>query len=179
MKNFKYTDNATGRQTEAALYLASEFVSTSAPNSPVLTGSDGKLSATLLPTSSVTDEAKAVVVNRIAHGEILKGEVVRPFSGNSVTLSDPTDTLIKADSIGVAMNDVADGGDVKILILGILSDPSFSVFAINSILFLDDDGGITDVKPVNPTKKFQVIVGKYLGANEILINIQTPLALGA
>jgi hypothetical protein len=67
---------------------------------------------------------------------------------------------------------------VDVLILGIITDPIFSVFPVNSTLFLDDLGGITDVTPTQPTKTHLTVIGKSLGGNDILVSVSPPVTLG-
>jgi len=175
-KRFEYTDT-DGRLKEAEAFIASEFVTTSAPNSPVMTTASGTIHPSLIPPVSQA-KASTLVITRVATGSILRGDLVRATSSNHVGVADPTSTLASANVLGMAQNDALDGEDVEILILGILSDPIFSVFATNTILFLDDLGGLTDVKPTKPSKNYLVIVGKALGGNEVFVNISTPVALG-
>ena len=174
-KRFEYTD-VDGILKEAEAFIASEFVTTSAPNSPVMTGPGGQIHPSLLP-SVLQAKASSLVITRIATGTILRGDLVRASTFNHVTISDPTGTLEEAYVFGMAMADADDSEEVEVLLLGVITDPLFSVFAVNSTLFLDETGGVTDIRPSKPSKNFSTIIGKALGGNEILVNIQTPVTL--
>jgi len=175
-KRFEYTD-IDGIIKEAEAFIASEFVTTSAPNSPVKTLPSGYLDSSLIPPVAQA-EATKVAVERIAHGDILSGDLVRAFSPNYVTLADPTTDADSANVLGVAITDALDGNTVKILVFGIVTNPIFNVFAVNDILFLDDLGAITNVKPTLPSSKYQTSIGKSLGGTEIFVNIMPPIKLG-
>ena len=174
-KRFEYTD-VDGILKEAEAFIASEFVTTSAPNSPVLTGPTGTIHPSLLPAIAQA-KAASLVIDRIASGTILRGDLVRASTLNHVTIADSASTVEDAYVLGAALNDADDGEDVEVLILGIISDPIFSVFAVNSTLFLDESGGVTDVRPTKPTKNYSTIIGKSLGGNELLVNIFPPTQL--
>jgi len=174
-KRFEYTD-VDGILKEAEAFIASEFVTTSAPNSPVLTGPTGTIHPSLLPAVAQA-KAASLVIDRIATGTILRGDLVRASTVNHVVVADATGTLEDAYVLGLALNDADDTENVEILLLGVISDPLFSVFAVNSTLFLDEDGGVTDIKPTKPLRNYSTIVGKALGGNEILINVSTPTTL--
>lgn len=174
-KRFEYTD-IDGVLKEAEAYIASEFVTTTSPNSPIKTLPSGLIDPSLLPPVSMA-KASTLVIDRIAEGAILRGDLVRAFSPGRVTVADPTSNRESAEVLGLALNDAADTENVEVLILGIITDSLFSVFAVNEVLFLDDAGGITNVRPTKPSKNYLVNVGKALGSNEIFVNVQQPITL--
>lgn len=173
-KKFEYTD-VDGKIKEAETYIASEFVSVATPNSPVKTLGTGKIDNSFIPA---TGKSATLVVDRIATGSILRGELVRPTTPGHVGVADPALSIDEASVLGIALGDALDTETVEVLILGVISDPIFSVFAVNSILFLDDSGGVTDIKPTKPLKNYLTIVGRALGSNEIFINVSQPVTLG-
>lgn len=175
-KRFEYTD-IDGIIKEAEAFIASEFVTTATPNSPVMTGPSGVIDASLLPAVAQAKASK-ITINRTASEPILRGDIVRATTANHVGLADPTIDLDNALVLGVAQNDADVGDTVEVLLLGVMTDLLFGVFSPQSILFLDDAGGVTDVKPLAPAKKYLVIIGKALGGNDILVSISTPTAIG-
>lgn len=173
-KKFVYV-NELNQKTEAPVYTTDEFVSTGPQvDSPVITGLDGLISSTLLPSTGTVDSATKLKLTRTAQEAILKGEVVRAFSTTHVSLATANDTKDKAQIFGVADNDAAIGEDVSVILLGVSTDPAFSVFALNDQLFLDEDGGITNTKR---TTGYHVTVGKSLGGNDILFNPGVPAVI--
>lgn len=177
-KKFKYTDNATGRQEEAAVYTAAEFTFISAPNSPLLTGPDGKISNDVLP-AILESRASSLATKRKLSEPVVKGQPVYPTSSGYVGLADPNDTKEKATALGLALDDGDTEDEIFIVLAGPMTDPSFNIFAQNAILFLDEDGGITDERPTFPSKKYLVVLGKYIGGGEVLVSIQpAPTKLG-
>lgn len=175
-KKFEYTD-IDGVKKEAEAFISSEFVTIAAPNSPVMTTSSGTIHPSLLPAVAV-GKASTVVITRKASEPILRGELVRGSSPNHVELADPTLDIDSASVLGMATNDADTEDDVEILILGIITDSIFNIFGTNVPIFLDDAGGVTDVRPSSPTKNFLVDIGKSLGGGDILILIQKPITLG-
>ena len=175
-KKFEYTD-IDGRKKEAEAFIASEYITISAPNSPVMTKANGLLDPSIIPPTAV-GKSSSIVIDRIASGTILRGDVVRASTLNHVSIADPTTNLDSATGLGVALNDADDTEAVEVLILGIITDPIFNVFSVNETLFLDEAGGITNVKPTSPTRNFLLIIGKSLGGNEVFINLQSPITLG-
>lgn len=176
-RKFEYTD-IDGIKKEAEAFIASEFVTIAAPNSPVMTTSSGTIHPSLLPAVAV-GKATTVVISRTASEPILRGELVRGSSPNHVELADPTGDIDSASVLGMALNDANTSDEVEILILGIITDSIFNIFGTNVPIFLDDAGGVTDVRPSSPSKKFLVDIGKSLGGGDILILIQKPVTLGA
>lgn len=177
MKKFKYTDITTNRQAEASAYEVSDFTIIASPSKPVITQADGTLHPSLLPPVAV-GKAATVVITRKANEEILRGQLVRASSPNYVEIADPTMDLDSANVLGIALTDVVQHDDVEIQILGIMTDALFNIFGPNDPLFLDEDGGITNVKPTVPGKNYLTDIGKSLGGGDILVLIQKPVALG-
>ena len=171
-KFFEFTD-VDGRKREAEGFVVSDFTVTSFPNAPVRLTSAGQIHPSLLPPVAV-GKAAATVVDRKAAVTILRGDVVRASSLDFVSLADASTTQINATALGVALNDAAVNSDVEVLVLGIIADPIFSVFAVNDLLYLDVDGGLTNVRRLSG---YLTPVGKSLGGNEIFINVGQPLKL--
>ena len=175
-QKFEYTD-IDGIKKEAESFIVSDFVTIAAPNSPVMTTSSGTIHPSLLPAVAV-GKASTVVITRKASEPILRGELVRGSSPNHVELADPTSDSESASVLGMALNAAAIEDDVEILILGVITDSIFNIFGTNVPIFLDDDGGVTDIRPSSPSKNFLVDIGKSLGGGDILILIQKPVTLG-
>ena len=125
-------------------------------------------------TSTSAISATKLKITRIAQEAITVSEVVKAFSSTQCALA--TGDTIKADAmvLGIADNSAAIGEDVDIILLGVVTDAIFSVFTLNDPLFLDEDGGITNVKR---TSGFHVAVGKSLGGNDILFQSSLPTVI--
>lgn len=93
-------------------------------------------------TVGVAEFAGALKVTRIAADTITIGDAVYAVSSTTVDLADFNGALAEAMVFGFALNAATAGQNVDVLILGVLTDPIFSVFSINSPLFLDSAGGI-------------------------------------
>lgn len=174
-KRFEYTD-IDGILKEAETYIVSDYITTSFPSSPIKTLPTGKIDASLLPETTMA-KAATLVIDRLASSAMLRGDLVVASSPNHVDVADPTGLITDAQVLGMALNDADSEEAVEVLILGVVTDALFSAFAVNAPLFLDDAGGVTDEKPLYPTKKFLVTIGKALGANQILVNVQSPITL--
>jgi hypothetical protein len=118
--------------------------------------------------------AAALKVTRVANEAILKGDALYAVSSTHVALAGASTLIGKATVFGFADANAASGDNIVVTLAGILEDPLFSVFTVNSPLFLDVSGGITDVKR---SSGFHVIIGKSLGSNQIFISIREPLHL--
>jgi len=81
--------------------------------------------------------------------------------------------LSSSKAIGIAKNAASLGGSVTVVTSGELSDASFT-FAANETLYLDINGGITNVAP---TTGHRVVLGYSLGVGKIFIRIEEPIVL--
>lgn len=151
-------------------------------NSPLVTAEiQGKVTIAadividkLAAKTPLSESSTYLVVQRFASEAILKFEVVSATGTTTVKLAHNNTTNDDAFAVGVALNDASIGQKVDVLIMGVISDPSFSVFPLNSTLFLDVDGGITDVKPTLPLAKSNTILGRSFGSGDVFINVQRP-----
>lgn len=125
-------------------------------------------------SGGVADFAGALKVTRTASVAITLGDAVYAISSTHVGLADASNTVTEAMVFGFALNNASPGADVDVLILGVLEDPIFSIFTVNSPLFLDEAGGITDVQR---TTGYHVVIGKALGGNQIFVSIKDPVVI--
>jgi hypothetical protein len=140
----------------------------------VLIGNDIKE----LPVDDSLDiSASSLRIIRIATEGIVSGELVKSDSPTNVSLAN--NDLLSRDAVvlGVAVNSALAGEQVVILLMGVLSNTAYSIVTLNTLLFLDVAGGITDVRPVAPAAKYLTSVGKSLGGNSIFIQISDPRKL--
>jgi hypothetical protein len=121
--------------------------------------------------------AASLQIPKIASEHIFAGECVMAISNTEVALATNDTTGASALVLGIAANDALIGQTVNVLIMGAFTNTAYSVFAINTLLFLDKIGSITDVKPSLPLSNFSTVVGKAIGGNTIFIQIGTPLTL--
>lgn len=176
IRNFEYTDD-NGIKREAPSYTVDSFIDDfNGQSSPVRTRPDGKLDSSLFP-ESISSKAASLIITRTAHDEIFAGELVYPMDEGKVYIADDRTTLDRAKVLGLALNRAAMGEDVEVLLLGVAYSPEFAVFETLDMLFLSEDGSITNVRPTNPSK-YLVQVGKALGGMEILIDIHLPIVIG-
>ena len=140
-------------------------------------GSTGSLTQVINNITTGTLNAQSATklkITRIAQEPILSQEVVKAYSDTHVNLATANLLRDNATVLGVSDNDAAVGENVDIILLGVVSNPAFSVFSLHDPLFLDVDGGITNVKR---TTGFHTIVGECLGGNQILFKAEKPITL--
>jgi hypothetical protein len=176
IRKFEYTD-IDGIKKEAEAYSVDSFVTTSTPNAPAITSPSGQFDPSLIP-AQVSAKASSLIIDRIASEEVLIGELVYATSANEVGVADNAISVEEAKVLGLSLNAAVQGGDVEVLLLGVATSLDYSVFTANDILFLDELGGITNVRPVTPLAKYITQVGKALGGNQILVEIKLPTVLG-
>jgi hypothetical protein len=102
-------------------------------------------------------------------------QVVTASSNTEVEVAMP-DTLENSIVMGVALQTGITGFDGRIHILGILEDPSFN-FNVNELLYLGENGNITNVPPSLPNSQFSTTIGYSLGTGAIFIKIEQPIEL--
>lgn len=112
---------------------------------------------------------------KTADEDLLSGECVRIINASTVALADPLGSVFDAIVYGVTMNDAAKGANVLVLTLGPLYNDAFAGFEPNKLLFLDEMGGITDVRR---TDKILTTIGKSLGNGWIYVKPEIPHILG-
>jgi hypothetical protein len=125
-------------------------------------------------TVGVAEYAGALKITRVASVSITLGDALYAISSTHVALADASNTIAEAMVFGFALNNASPGADVDVLILGVLEDPIFSIFTVNSPLFLDEAGGITDLKR---TTGYHTVIGKSLGGNQIFVSIKDPVVI--
>lgn len=168
MKKFLYLAN-TNKRSESNAYEVSDFINSYSPigGKPIITGNDGLISASLLPTVP----ASSLQLVRTAQSAIVSGDAVKAVSSTHVAPADYNNTLSDATVLGIATSSANPGEQVTVVVLGIITFPIFNIFPVNTILFLDEAGGITDVRPVSG---YLTIVGKSLGGGAVMVTIGTP-----
>lgn len=119
------------------------------------------------------NDSSQLVVKREAVEVISALKLVASAGANLVKIAEPDQTYGDSQVLGVALQAVGIGGETKVLMNGVLFDPIFN-FPVNSLLYLGDNGTITDVQP---TTGYRVSVGKATGINEIYIEIQETIEL--
>lgn len=92
---------------------------------------------------------------------------------NQVFLCDNNTNFEKAIVSGVALTSALTGNDVIVVLSGEIDDSSFS-FSPNELLYLTNNGIISSVAN---TTGFLTVIGKSLGGNKILVEIDQPIIL--
>jgi hypothetical protein len=123
-----------------------------------------------------TDSAVKLAVSRIASEDILSGDALKADSPTNVSLADASGTFQDSVVLGFAGNDALAGQTVTVILMGVISNAAFSVFSLNSPVFLDTVGGITDTKR---TSGFHTVCGTSLGGTEVFVRVSQPVAIGA
>lgn len=81
--------------------------------------------------------------------------------------------ISKKDVIGLSLTTATIGNTFECLLFGKHEDAFFN-YSINEILFLGNNGNITNVAP---TTGYSVTIGKGFGTGSIFINIERPIIL--
>ena len=112
------------------------------------------------------------VVRKIATETISALKLVVPVDKDRVEIAEPS---VFADSmvLGVATTSGNNGDEIKVTTYGEIEDAFFN-FPVNDLLYLGNNGTITNVAPSDP---FHVSIGKSLGPGAIFIDIEQPIAL--
>ncbi len=176
MKRFLYKD-AQNRTTEANNFEPSDFIDSfnATFGLPVKTNGSGVIDPTLLPSISA---AATLQITRIASETLVSGDCVYAVSSTHVGLANNTTTEERATVLGIAINNASAGQSVGVVLLGAYFNSVFSVFPlVNKPLYLDTDGGLTDVRPASPGASYLTSVAISLGANNIFIRIDRPIRL--
>lgn len=124
--------------------------------------------------SSDAVNATRLKITRIAQEAILAQDVVKAFSATHVELATADATREDATIIGIADNDANIGESVNVVLLGVVTNAAFTIFNVNDPLFLDVDGGITNIKR---SSGFHTIVGKSVGGTDILFQPSNPITI--
>ena len=95
------------------------------------------------------------------------------ISGTEEVSQADSDTKPEACVIGITKHAVSSGADVEVILSGELQDSSFT-FTSGESIYLDENGNLTTTPPVTG---FLTKIGKGLGNNKILINIEEPIGL--
>ena len=93
-------------------------------------------------------------------------------TGSGLSLANNNVDFQQAYVIGISRTSATDGNDLQYKIIGKFQDSSLS-FAIGSQIYLDVNGGLTDVAP---TTGFRVAIGVAINSG-IQINIEEPIIL--
>lgn len=101
--------------------------------------------------------------------------VVTASSNTEVKIATP-DTIENAIVMGIALQTGITGFDGRVHILGILDDPSFN-YNVNELLYLGENGEITNVPPSLPNSQFSTTIGYSLGTGSIFVKIEQPIEL--
>lgn len=115
------------------------------------------------------DNSTYLVIRRTVVENVLRTEIVCPTGVTTVKLAHNNTDANDAFAVGMALEDALAGEQVNILIMGIINDPIFQAFPLNSTVFLDTDGATTDVKPLAPSASSSTIIGRSLGNGEVFI----------
>lgn len=79
----------------------------------------------------------------------------------------------KKDVVGISVSAAVTGNLFEVLLFGRVEDAFFN-YPVNTSLYLDIDGNITDI---SPTTGYSVLIGKGLGTGAIFIDIERPIIL--
>jgi hypothetical protein len=125
--------------------------------------------------SITADNSTYLVIQRIASESIIRTDVVAYNNMGEIKLANNNTTVDDAFVVGMALNNGNIGDLIDVLVMGIINDPIFNVFPLNSTIFLDTIGATTDVKPVPPSASSTTVVGRSYGNGEVFINPLRPV----
>ncbi len=163
------------------IVLSGSNLSAELTTSPIAIKIDGQKNLTLdidLNPKTVTvpsDEALSAQTLKVVAtaGEIISAtKLVYMVTDGVCALANRLD-VDKKDAIGIALNASVVGGQVSILLFGRFTD-SFFNYPVNTSLYLDIDGNITDIAP---STGYSVLIGKGLGTGAVFIDIERPIIL--
>lgn len=126
------------------------------------------------PKTPLSESSTYLVLTRTVTEQIYKLEIVCATGATTVKLAHNNTNANDAFAVGMALNDAAIGEKVDILIMGVVKDTALAVYPLNATIFLDTNGGTTDVKPTLPLAKSNTIIGRSLGNGEVFVNVQRP-----
>jgi hypothetical protein len=135
-----------------------------------------KNSGTNYDYSWIDPEVPRLTTTRIATTAISALRILKFDSGTHVSYATNDSTYGDSFAIGIALNSAIIGGTVEILLFGALNDPFFS-YPVNENLYLDSNGGITNIAPSLPSASFLVKIGSSMGAGSIFIKMEQPISL--
>ena len=121
-------------------------------------------------------DAKRLTEIKIADGPIGALSLVTATSDTNVINATDNSTYSNAIVLGVSLTSATIGGLVEILMMGKLEDPFFT-YAVNDILFLGQNGVITNIPPSLPLSTHSTTIGYSLGSGSIFLNIEKPIIL--
>ena len=122
------------------------------------------------------ESVKNVVDVYVASAVISALKLVR-INGGGILHADNNIAYTDAKTLGIALNSAPIGGNVNVLMFGTVEDAFFSGMIINDPIFLGVDGALTQIAPSAPTAKYIARIGKYIGRNTVLIQIEEPTLL--
>jgi hypothetical protein len=132
----------------------------------------------LAAKTPLSESSTYLIVQKVAEEAIVEFDLVYVTPTGGVMVATNNLGSNEAFVLGLAIADTLLGDKVDVLILGVVSDPIFSALALNTPIYLDVGGAITDdiPKKVNGAN-FATPVGRALGSGSILINVLSPLTL--
>lgn len=116
--------------------------------------------------------ARVLKITLIASENISALKMIYMTGPTSGGLGDTTD-LNKFDAIGIALTAAVTGNTFEALLFGRVEDGFFN-YPVNTSLYLDINGNITDIAPITG---YSVLIGKGLGTGAIFIDIERPIIL--
>lgn len=116
--------------------------------------------------------ARALKVSLTADETISALKMIYQSSPTNGGLGSGQDNL-KKDVVGMSVTAALAGASFEVLLFGRVED-SFFNYPVNTSLYLDINGNITDIAP---TTGYSVLIGKGLGTGAIFIDIERPIIL--
>lgn len=110
-------------------------------------------------------------------GEIISAlKVVYVALDGKVYISKSNGSAVESLSIGLALTAAPLNGTTTVVLMGVLQDLTWS-WSANELLFLSTTGSITNIPPSTPTDSYNVVLGKALTNNTILVSVEPPITL--
>jgi hypothetical protein len=127
----------------------------------------------LTPPPGIADASKWLVIEKTAGENIQALRIVKFLDKDTVVYAHQSLTYADAKGIGMAITAGNTGELVQVLIMGVVEDVFFN-FPANTLMFLADNGVITDTVPVSG---HSVIVGECPTTDVFTLSIREPIIL--
>lgn len=111
-----------------------------------------------------------------AAGETVSAIKALYSNGASVFAGNPDGSFQDASIVGISITAATAGNELRYLIDGSLFDSSLS-FTDGEPVFLDINGGLTQIDPAVSGYTYRVLLGYATGTNAININIEEPVQI--
>lgn len=168
-----YADYSFGSNTELTLDETENVVLISTEDS----GGNPLYGCIKLSDDPDCSPAAEVLTETKTYNETISAfKLLNAVDNDRVQIAEDISTFENAKVLGLAQVAGVLNDRKPITLFGKVEDVSFN-YPVNTLLFLGNDGSITDTPPATPTSVYSVNIGYSLGTGAIFLNIQEPIEL--